>query len=88
MYSPRIYISREPRIHEELSRDRLRKFIPKYSSFVVILIFSRRGAGAFSMDFTRLMPLQCRAFIRALQTEKIKPSYSPVPWGWFQMTGA
>ena len=63
--SPGIYFLREPRIHEELSRD----------------IFNPHRAGAISRNFTINMSPQCRAFTSALQTEKLKDPLFPGPVG-------
>ena len=38
-----------------------------------------RGGGAFSMDFTINLSPQCRAFSRALKTEKLKAPLFPGP---------
>ena len=45
------------------------------------IIVSLRGAGAFSRDFTINLSLQCRAFSRALKTEKLKAPLFPGPYG-------
>ena len=39
------------------------------------------GGGAFSGDFTINLSPQCRAFSRALQTEKLKAPHFPGPIG-------
>ena len=45
--------------------------------------------GAFSIDFTINLTLQCRTFSRALKTEKLKAPLFPVTRGlWIQMTDA
>ena len=38
-------------------------------------------AGAFSWNFIINMSPQCRAFSKALKTEKLKPRYFPAPLG-------
>ena len=42
---------------------------------------NRQGAGAFSRDFTINLSPQCRAFSRALKTEKLKAPLFPGPVG-------
>ena len=69
--------------------DRSRKFIQMDQFMCCTLLFSIKGTGAFSSDFTINMSLQCRAFTRALQTEKLKVPLFPVPVGiGISMTGA
>ena len=41
------------------------------------IIVNLRGAGDFSRDFTINLSLQCRAFSRALKTEKLKAPLFP-----------
>ena len=53
-------------------------------SFVVFIIVDLRGPGAFSRDFTINLSPPCRAFNRALKTEKLKAPLFPG----LQMTGA
>ena len=45
------------------------------------IIVNLRGAGAFSRDFTINLFPQCRAFSRALKTEKLKAPLFPGPVG-------
>ena len=45
------------------------------------IIVNLQGAGAFSRDFTVNLSLQCRAFSRALKTEKLKAPLFPGPIG-------
>ena len=48
-----------------------------------------RRAGAFSRALTIFVTLQCRAFSRALMSEKSKSPLSPGSGGpWLQMTSA
>ena len=51
---------------------------PGHSLFFVIF---NLGAGAFSRDFTINLSPQCRAFSRALTTEKLKAPLFPGPVG-------
>ena len=51
------------------------------------IIVNLRRAGAFSRDFTINLSPQCRAFSRALKTEKLKAPLFPTGPG-LQMTGA
>ena len=46
-----------------------------------IIVNLREGAGAFSRDFTINLSPQCRAFSRALKTEKLKAPLFPGPVG-------
>ena len=46
-------------------------------SFVVLHYCQPPGAGAFSRDFTINLSPQCRAFSRALKTEKLKAPLFP-----------
>ena len=45
------------------------------------IIVNLRGTGAFSRDFTINLSPQCRAFSRALKTEKLKALLFPGPIG-------
>ena len=45
------------------------------------IIVNLRGAGAFSRDFAINLSPQCRAFSRALKTEKLKAPLFPGPVG-------
>ena len=49
----------------------------KWSRSFVVLHYCQppRGAGAFSRDFTINLSPQCRAFSRALETEKLAPLF-------------
>ena len=47
-------------------------------SFIFVIL---RGAGAFSRDFTINLSPQCRAFNRALKTEKLKAPLFSNPVG-------
>ena len=61
----------------------------KWSRSFVVLHYCQppRGAGAFSRDFTINLSPQCRAFSRALKTEKLKaPLFPGFPR--LQMAGA
>ena len=51
--------------------DRGRKLFKWSRSFVVLHYCQPPGAGAFGRDFTINLPPQCRAFSRALKTEKL-----------------
>ena len=50
-------------------------------SFVVLHYCRPPGAGALSRDFTINLSPQCRAFSRALKTEKLKDPLFPGPVG-------
>ena len=72
----------EAKFHVEPPWDRRRKFIcsgPGTLFFVIIV--NLRRAGAFSRDFTINSSPQCRAFSRALKTEKLKAPLFPGPVG-------
>ena len=45
------------------------------------IIVNLRGGGAFSRDFTINLSPRCRAFSRALKTEKLKAPLFPGPVG-------
>ena len=45
------------------------------------LLSTPEGAGSFSSDFTINLSPQCRAFSRALKTEKLKAPLFPCPIG-------
>ena len=45
------------------------------------IIVNLPGAGTFSRDFTINLSWQCRAFSRALKTEKLKATLFPGPIG-------
>ena len=55
----------------------------KWSMSFVVLHYCQppRGTGAFSRDFTINLSPQCRAFSRALKTEKLKAPLFPGPVG-------
>ena len=71
----------EAKFHTEPPSNRGRKFIqmvrwgPGHLLFFIIVNLLRGGGGgrgAFSRDFTVNLSPQCRAFSRALKTEKLK----------------
>ena len=56
---------------------------------LLFFIIVNLRAGAFSRDFTTDLSPQCRAFSRALKTEKLKAPLFPGPYMLgLQMTGA
>ena len=62
---------------------------PGHFLFFIIVNLRRGGgggAGAYSRDFTTNLSPQCRAFSRALKTEKLEAPLFPGPG--LQMTGA
>ena len=70
----------EANFHVEPPWDRGRKFIQMVQVICCSSLLSTSGgAGAFSRDFTIHLSLQCRAFSRALKTEKLKAPLSPGP---------
>ena len=72
----------EAKFHVEPPWDRGRKFIQMVQAICCSSWLSTSGgAGAFSRDFTINLSPQCRAFSRALKTEKIKAPLFPGPVG-------
>ena len=67
----------EAKFHVEPPWDRGRKFI----QMVQVIIVNLLGVGAFCRDFTINESPQCRAFSRALKTEKLKTLLFPGPMG-------
>ena len=65
----------EAKFHAEPPSDRGIKFI----QMVQVIIVNLWVAGAFCRDFTINVSLQCRAFSRALKTEKLKAPLFPGP---------
>ena len=65
----------EAKFHVEPPWDRRGKFI----QMVQVIIVNLRGAEAFCRDFTINVSPQCRAFSRALKTEKVKSPAIPRP---------
>ena len=63
------------KFHVEPPWDRGRKFI----QMVQVIIVNLLGAGAFCRGFTINVSPQCRAFSRALKTEKLKAPLFPGP---------
>ena len=76
----------EAKFHVEPPWDRGRKFIQMVQVGVQViccssLLSTSVGVGAFSRDFTINLSPQCRAFNRALKTEKLKAPLFPGPIG-------
>ena len=73
----------EAKFHVGPPWDRGRQFIQIVQVICCssLLSTSRGGAGAFSRDFTIKLSPQCRAFSRALKTEKLKAPLFPGPVG-------
>ena len=76
----------EARFHVEPPWDKGREFIQMVQPEVQVICCSSLlaisvGAGAFSRDFTINLSPQCRAFSRALKTEKLKAPLFPGPVG-------
>ena len=67
----------QAKFHVEPPWDRRGKFI----QMVQVIIVNLQGAGAFCRDFTINVSPQCRAFSRALKTEKLKSPLFPSPVG-------
>ena len=76
------------KFHVEPPWDRGRKFIQMVQIIFVLHYCQPPGAEAFSRDFTINLFPQCRAFSRALKTEKLKVPLSPGPGPGLQMTDA
>ena len=72
----------EAKFHVEPPWDRGRKLIQMVQVICLSsLLSTSAGAGAFSRDFTINLSPQCRAFSRALRTEKLKAPLFPGPIG-------
>ena len=69
----------EAKFYVEPPWDKGRKFIQMVQVIVVLHYCQPPGAGAFSRDFTINLTPQCRAFSRALKTEKLKAPLFPGP---------
>ena len=74
----------EAKFHVEPPWYRGRKFIQMIQAGVQViccssLLSTSGGAGGFSRDFTINLSPQCRAFSRALKTEKLKAPLFPGP---------
>ena len=72
----------EAKFHVEPPWNMGRKFIQMVQAggpghLLVFIIVNFRGSGAFSRDFTINLSPQCRAFSRALKTEKLKAPLFP-----------
>ena len=72
----------EAKLHVEPPWDRGRKFIQMVQVICCssLLSASVGGGGDFSRDFTINLSPQCRAFSRALKTEKLKAPLFPGPY--------
>ena len=71
----------EAKLYVEPPWDRGRKLIQMVQVICCSLLSTSRGAGAFSREFTINLSPQCRAFSRALQTEKLRAPLFPGPVG-------
>ena len=64
--------------HQHGIEEKMESLFKWFRSFFVIHYCQTPGAGAFSKDFTTNLAPQCRAFSRALKSEKLK---APLFWG-------